>query len=162
MGWLHEYAGKGLELFNTARQYGLMDALGIVFFIATCVLSWILFKRSKKTKEPRYAMRSVNIVEKAKSQFPALRIHFVGKSEDIDTCTITHFAFWNAGSETICKQDLTTDALRIEPKGSVEILGANIIYKSADANGFDYCVTKNNTVTILAPIIDSPALPTPR
>jgi hypothetical protein len=93
-------------------------ALGVVGLIATI--------RAQRVRRPVYAIREQRLVTAAVSALPGLAITFGG--HPVENLTVTRIAFWNAGSETISKEDVPPlDPIRISATAPAEILDATVL-----------------------------------
>ncbi len=72
--------------------FNLLTRIG---FILSMLLAVFLYFKGKRTRSPRYALRSLNIVSGLVSRIEHLELSYRGKK--IDTATATKVLFWNAG-----------------------------------------------------------------
>ncbi len=127
----------------------------LVLIAAVCTivavpLAFIFYLRSKKEKLPRYAVRSNNIIKGAKAVIPALTVHFQGHGEPIENLTVSKVVFWNAGRETIRKQDVVKpQGIVLKVKDGYKILHAEIIQRNASENNFDTTSSQDKTQATL-------------
>lgn len=115
-------------LFNS----GFLNIVSLVF----AIIGIILTVKSKKSKKPYYSSRSSRIIGKEVNSIDGLRVFYGDKQ--LSALTITKFAFWNSGRDTISYSDLSEkDKLRIESKNGVEILSCEVLTQSKDAFAFN-------------------------
>jgi hypothetical protein len=97
-----------------------------------------------KRKKPSYVIRSNNIFKGLEHTVPDVEVKFPGYGPPVAALTITKIGFWNAGSETIKKQDVVKDdPLVIRGKQGVVILSVAIIEAVNPLNKVD-CVTSQD------------------
>lgn len=124
---------------------------GVVSLLVGTVVSVYLALRFNKSRRPSYAMRNVVIVEKAKEAFPELRVHWRGVGDDLDNLSVAVIAIWNAGRETVRKEDVAkADPIRIDAVGDVKILGAKVIQINCESNlaGCTYEKVENRVLVV--------------
>ena len=116
----------------------LLGVLGILCSIVSVPLSVYLSLKGQKQKQPRFAIRSYNIVRQLVSTIPSLQMTYFGYGGAIDNFTVTKILFWNAGNETIHKQDVAkSEPVSIYAIDNAVILDAGIIQKTNNANQFE-------------------------
>jgi len=117
------------------------------------LLAILLYFKAKKTKSPRYAKRSMNIVRDLASKIESLELSYRGKK--IETATVTRVLFWNAGRETIHRADIAeADPLIITTKEGCEILDARVTQMKKPANLFNAVLGEGSKVRIGFDYID--------
>jgi hypothetical protein len=119
--------------------------------IAVTVYSHI---KNKKEKKPCFAINYFNLISKQIKEFSDLEIIYQDKP--IDNLTISKFAFWNSGKETIYKNDLVKEnPLRIVIKNNYIIYGFEIIFISEESNDFKLQLNKEKKeITITFDYLD--------
>jgi hypothetical protein len=115
------------------EQFIAANWLTIISVLIGLAASYITYRLSKRTKEPRYAMRSTNLVANHVSKISDLAISYQGKP--ISNLTVSKVALWNAGRDPIREGDIPKlDPLTITAKDNAEIRKAEILYSSREAN----------------------------
>jgi hypothetical protein len=121
--------------------------LGILSFFVTVIsiiLAIYFFKKGMKTKKPRYTMISYNLVKDFANKIDGLEIRY--SNNLIENFTVSKIAFWNAGSETINKEDVVPlDPISIQSKHGVLILNTKIIALNNRLNSFSLTENPNQT-----------------
>jgi len=148
---------KLMKLTEWLATHPLFVILACLCSIIAVPLAIYLAIKSRREKRPRYAMRSYNIINKIVSKVPSLQMSYSGYGDPIDTLTVTKVLFWNAGNETINKQDIVKmDSLSIYAVDKTVILEAGIIQLSKTANQFDVRLSRDKShVTLSFDYLDS-------
>ena len=121
---------QSIELIVADPWFALLSFLIAIIGVITAVF---YYYRGKKVKSPCYAIRSFNIVKDLVSKIESLEMLYDGKP--ITNFTVTKIAFWNAGRETINREDIpTTEPLIIRIKEECKILDAKIHSMKNPAN----------------------------
>lgn len=101
--------------------------------ILSLILGIIFFIKSKKTKNPKVQIRSINLLRDSVEKFNGLQILYNGNK--IPNVTVTKIALWNDGKDTINNSDIASaDPLLIKCKDDYLILEAKIIYTKKESN----------------------------
>ncbi|MBA4371521.1 MAG: hypothetical protein C0402_01525 [Thermodesulfovibrio sp.] len=120
------------------RKLSFEALIGIVL----AVVGIYLTVKSKKEKVPSYAYWGFNIVTNFKFSIGLLEMLCNGQR--IENLTVSKIVFWNAGSETMHREDIVnTDRLRVSLPDTGDILDAKIIYANEPANQFSLVVEEN-------------------
>ncbi|MCD4664560.1 MAG: hypothetical protein K8R68_04750 [Bacteroidales bacterium] len=123
--------------------------ISLTLAVVGIILSIYFFKKGKREKKPCYAVAYFNLISKYVKEFSELDINYKGKP--VDNLTISKFAFWNAGKETIRKKDLINDnPLRIKMKDDFIIYGFEKLFESESTNNFDLELSKDKTEIIIS------------
>lgn len=111
-----------------------------VFAVVFAVVTWI---KGKKNKSITYLQKSYPVFQKGESCIPNVKVSY--NNNEISDFTITRYAIWNNGNETINDIDIVqSKPLTIEAKaGLSELLDADIILSSEDTNQFVVNVEDN-------------------
>jgi hypothetical protein len=121
-----------------------METIFLFLTIASIGLVVIFYLRSKRNKSPKYAIRSINLVEDFVNDLKSLEMKYNG--EQINDLTVSKVAFWNKGRETIHKLDIAkADPIKIQAKDGFRILDAKIIYQKKSANLFTTNINQEKT-----------------
>lgn len=122
-----------VDLFNPTLD--IPNIIGLIIGIVGILLSVYFYRKSKKTKEPTYRKRSTTLIRSAVSGIDSLEVYY--DKHKLTALTITKFAFWNSGRETISGDDVSSvDPLRLEIQDGYEILSCDTIVQAKDANNF--------------------------
>lgn len=143
MSWLQNF------LDNTIVQ-------AFLAVIAVIGFGWGLYSHSFSNKKQRIStsFSSFEIIKQGKNTIQQLSLSFAGK--EIHDLTITKFAIWNSGNKVISGADIVpSQKLRVVAEDSSEILEAQIVTESDEANGFKICDMTNNQVCFDFDYIDS-------
>ncbi len=112
-----------------------LTVLGFIVAIIGIALTIIFYFKSKRVKSPCYAIKSYNIIKDFVSKFEALEMRYGGQI--IKNLTVSKIVFWNAGSETIDKEDIVkADPITINIKDGYKILDQKIIATNNETNNF--------------------------
>lgn len=94
--------------------------------------------RGWKRKKPIYLGLSNNLFSGLGNKVPDVEVKFSGYGQPITALTVTKIAFWNAGTETIKKQDIVKeDPVTIVGKQGVVLLSANVLDSVSPHNKFE-------------------------
>jgi xanthosine utilization system XapX-like protein len=111
----------------------ILGIAGAVLGILGLITGYIFYKKSQRVKEPRYIIKSNNIIKDNITKLSDLNITY--KDKKVANLTISKILFWNNGSETIDGSDIAnTDPLRVESQNNKKILDAKIIQVSLESN----------------------------
>jgi len=123
------------ELLKSVIISPIFSLASFVIAILAIMFSYFFYRKTKKDKRPVYAMRSSNIVRDFSRKLPNLKIVFDGNT--IESLTVTKFALWNEGRETISKTDIAqSDPIRLVLKNNDRILDVSVLYSTKVANAF--------------------------
>src|SRR5947208_2895259 len=104
---------------------------GNVITAVSLVLAVYFYFKSLKLRKPTYVIRSNNIFSGLERVDPAIEVKFPGYGPLVKSLTVTKIAFWNAGRETINKQDVVNDReIALCVKDGLVILSAIIIERT--------------------------------
>lgn len=118
-----------------------LSVLSVIIAVFGVVVMIALYFRSKRVRLPCYAIRSINLVSDLVGTVEPLEMLYSG--QPIENLTATRIAFWNAGRETIRREDIASAApLTVRVKDGCEILDHKILYEKNTANRFS--VTKED------------------
>lgn len=132
-------------LYNQILTYALA-ALAII-------LGLILYFKSKRVRKPLFAAWSFNLIKDASKKLKKLEVLYSQKK--IENLTITNIAFWNAGRETIRKEDIAkADPLKIVVNDKYEILDSEVIKMTNDANLVEAIKENNKSFIITFDYLD--------
>lgn len=99
------------------------------------LISIILYLKSRRDKRPYFNVRTFKLITDNVKKIEAIEIQFNGKR--VQNLSLTHFALWNRGKDTINRQDVAPkDPLKILVVPPAELLAAEIMYTSNATNNF--------------------------
>src|ERR1022692_2742441 len=87
---------------NWGNVAGVIGVLLAVLGVYLTVKSW-------KRKIPTYVIRSNNVFKGLDGTIPDVEVKFAGYGQPVTSITITKIGFWNAGNETIKKNEVVKD-----------------------------------------------------
>ena len=118
--------------------------LNFTIAIIGLFLAIFFYIKSKKVKLPYYAISSQNIVRDLVSRIDSLEMLYAG--ERIENLTATKIAFWNAGNDTIKREDIPDKApLTINVKKGYKILNAIILHFIEKSNEFSIHISDDKS-----------------
>ncbi|MGA2669455.1 MAG: hypothetical protein ABSF32_11170 [Ignavibacteria bacterium] len=116
------------------------DIWNLIFLLLALLgigLSFYFYKKSQRLKKPYYFNKSINLIKNNLPNIDGLELLYQG--EIIHNLTITNFALWNEGMDTINNLDVAPiNNLKIIPKDieNTSILAYEIIYIKNKSNNF--------------------------
>jgi cell division protein FtsW (lipid II flippase) len=112
-----------------------LTILSVIVAVVSVAVSVIIYLKSKREKVPKYSIKSYNIIKDFVNIFEALEVSYAGQT--IKNLTVSKIVFWNAGRETIDKDDIVAaDPITISTKGDYKILDQKIISINNETNKF--------------------------
>ncbi|MEX2310494.1 MAG: hypothetical protein WD738_23200 [Pirellulales bacterium] len=103
-----------------------------------------------KRKKPTYLIYSNNIFSGLEHTVPDVEVKFRGYGQQIKALTVTKIAFWNAGTETIRRQDVVKDdPITIQAKDGIVFLSAGVIESVSPLNKIDCKVNQDRSVVTI-------------
>ncbi|HEV2805147.1 MAG TPA: hypothetical protein VGW57_09480 [Chthoniobacterales bacterium] len=121
--------------------------VGVVGILIGVAVAYYFYRIGLRVKEPCFSMRSNNLIEGYSSRLTGLKVLF--GDEGVETLTVTRLLFWNAGAETIDRNDIApTNPLRIEAD-TVSLLEARVLSRSSDSNSFSCSVPEEKKRSLL-------------
>ncbi len=95
--------------------------------------SYIFYRRSKRDKEPQWAIHTINLFKDYSGTVAELEIRYLG--EKVRDLSVSKIAFWNHGALTIDSVDIVrADQLRVSIRGKSRILSAKLITSNNPAS----------------------------
>jgi hypothetical protein len=117
------------------KETGGMQTLGVGLTILGLAVALVLFRKSRERVRPRFARRSLRILEGARNSVPN-EVQILYNNRLVPRLVKTYMAFWNQGTKTLNKIDVVdSDRLRIELLDG-ELLRARVVAKTREVNGF--------------------------
>jgi len=109
-----------------------------------------------KRKMPTYVLRSNNIFSGLEHTVPDVEVKFPGYGQPITALTVTKIGFWNAGNETIKKQDVVKDGpIAIQGNQGIIFLSASVLESVCPHNKIDCKLSQDRShVTITFEYLD--------
>ncbi len=121
-----------LDILNAVSKNPLVPVGGILLGVIGIVLAVVFYIRSRRVSSVRYDYTAISLVEGLSDAMHGIEVTYKGAAQD--RITVTHFVFWNAGTETIRSNDFTDDPLRIKGIDDVAILDHRIIVANDATN----------------------------
>ncbi len=124
-----------LKISGWLTENPWVNALSLLLALLGIILAIFFFIKGRRTKEPRYSIRSTNLVQDFISRIEALEMTYAG--ERISNLTATELAFWNNGKDTINNSDIAAaDPLMIKVNNGYKILDSSVMQVKNAANQF--------------------------
>lgn len=109
---------------------------GLALGIISILLAIIIYRMSRRVKEPKYFVESNTIIEGLETELEEIEVRYKGVPQTRITRSLVFF--WNAGGETIDRDDLVPlDRLRIIVPSNTELLDARVLKTTSPSNQFD-------------------------
>ena len=106
-----------------------------IISVFVAIVSIAITFKSKRERKPRYSILSYNIIKDFVNMFDALEIRYAGQT--VKDLTVSKIIFWNAGRETIDKDDIVkADPITIRMSDNYKILDQNIIAMNNETDNF--------------------------
>ena len=103
-----------------------------------------------KRKKPTYVIRSNNIFSGLEHTIPDVEVKFHGYGLPIKALTVTKIAFWNAGTETIKKQDVVKeDPVTIQGKEGIVLLSVSVLETVSPLNKIDCKLNQDRSLATI-------------
>lgn len=120
-----------LDAWIQSPYVGLIGTIVGIIGLVVALVALILYFKDRRTKEPSFAKKSINITRQMASRVPGLEIQFLDRP--VQNFTITKIAFWNNGRATVEREDVV-DPVRFRVRGAGTILQHEILYASGPSN----------------------------
>jgi hypothetical protein len=131
-----------LEWINKICSSPIITLGSFILAVLGIALAFVFFIKSRRSKKPFYALKSVNIIRDFSSVLSDLTIAY--KNEPVKNLTITKIVFWNGGNETIRNNDIAAaNPITISSKDESKILNGDIIRQSNKDNLLKLTKTKD-------------------
>lgn len=131
----------------TFIENNLWNIIFLLIGIAGLLFGYFSYRKSKKIKRVSYFQKSINLIKDNISDLKGLNITYKGTS--IENLTLTNFALWNEGTETINKEDIALkNVLKIVAKGEIKIL-EYISYEKNKSNNFTFELNKEQNILFI-------------
>lgn len=100
------------ETFDLINNTGKLNIVFLLLAIISIILAIYFYIKSKKEKKPVYSLKTTQLINDNVSSIEKLEIFFAGNT--LENLSLTKFAFWNAGRETIKETDIVNaDPIKI-------------------------------------------------
>jgi len=160
------------QIFKALSESPLVQVGGLLLGAIGIILAIVFYIRSRRVSRVRYDSSARALVEGLSGALDGIEVRYKGSPQD--RITVSRFAFWNAGTETIRANDFTDDRLRIAGTPGIKILDHRIVESNDETNkievgqveeteeetsigiGFDYLDSNDGAVAQL--VHDGPAL----
>lgn len=124
----------------------------LILSVLSILISYYLYYKSKKKRQPKYSIRSVNVLSNSIQKLGEIKVSY--KNKTVESLTVTKVVIWNAGNDTLNFSDMTTiDRLRIEPSNGIEIFNAELTHQSNSTNNM-HIISQDNIVDIQFDYLD--------
>lgn len=140
-----------MQLLKEIASNPLITLLGLFLGVLGIVLAIIFYLKSQRISKLRYDSYSHSLVEGLSTALDGLEVIYKGERQD--RITVTRFVFWNAGTETIRKNDLTNDILRIACSSEIKILDQKIVTIAKVTNEISLCSSLTDEKSCSIPVI---------
>jgi hypothetical protein len=129
------------ELIEWLNDNPWLNLVFLFLAIASIIVSFLLYFKSKKIKKPTYLIKSFNLIKRKATKIKQVKLYY--DKEVINNLTVTKVSIWNKGNQTINNSDVAPkDPLRIEISNDFNFLSANIAYVKKEANNFKISLNK--------------------
>jgi hypothetical protein len=136
---------RGDEHMNEINQLVANPIVSVILAISTFagfVLSVIFYYKSKKVRKLIYSIESKNLINNENHVIDNVRILF--NEKDVNNLTISKISIWNAGKETVNKEDVAIiDPIKICLPDDCALLDAKIIRSNEPANNVSVEISGN-------------------
>ena len=118
---------------STFTESFFLSLVSVSVTIASVVLAYVFYRRSRREKGPTHVIAQRTIIENKRPLLRGLSVHFIGVEQEL--ITVANIAFWNRGAETILHSDIAEG----KPLGVIlgegsNLLDARILKTSDSAN----------------------------
>src|SRR5262245_54413665 len=113
--------------------FGLINFALAIFGL---IVGYILFLKSRRLKEPCWAMQTINLIQGISAQLSDLEVRF--REQRVENISISRIAFWNQGAETIERSHIPAGSpLKIvTSKEEIRLLDARIVQTNHPSGNF--------------------------
>lgn len=137
------------QIFNDNPWLNILFLFLAIFSI---ILSLIFYFKSKKEKRPTYSKKTSNVIQRTVIKSNKLEVKYNGSS--IENLSMTEFAFWNSGRETIRGIDIApSDPLIIKSTAPIILYDFEVQFKN-DINNFIIQKINENSLKLSFDFID--------
>jgi hypothetical protein len=105
---------------------GLLGILGLLAGL-------LLYRMSRRLKEPCWDIRTTNLVRGYSTRFPSVQVLFGGAP--VENLSVSRIVLWNRGRDAIHRSDIAPgDQLRVVPEGEAKLLDVQLLQANSAAN----------------------------
>jgi len=127
---------------------GNVNLIFLILAVVSILISIVLYFKSKKDRKPVYAKKSFTLIRDQTSKVKGLRI--THNDQEVKDLTLTKFALWNRGRETINRGDVApSDQLKLTTSSEHKILQADVSYTKTKANNFSVALTDDRKAVLI-------------
>jgi hypothetical protein len=109
--------------------------IAIVFFILGLIPAYYFYKKSLRTNEPAYSIKSINVIANYANHFPFLTVLY--SDERVENFTVRAILFFNRGAAVLDGNDIAKlNPLRIVAK-DCDILNSTVLAVNNTSSGFE-------------------------
>jgi tetratricopeptide (TPR) repeat protein len=127
------------------KDISFIEYIIALFLALIGILLTIKFNREKL---PFYSLEGFNLIRDLSNALDSLEVLY--KKNKINSLTVTHIAFWNAGRETINRADIVSrDPLRLIFKETGEFIEAVIAFQNNESNNFQYEISEDKSIVYI-------------
>lgn len=113
----------------------IYNLVGLGFALLGLFLTFFIPWYTALKRKPVYFVKNTNLVENGVESYGAVSVLYDEKK--VQNLSVARIAFWNAGGQTIDKNDLAEkDGLRIEAAEGVKLLSAKVLHRVQHTNDF--------------------------
>ena len=124
---------QGLFELLVSEPIGTVSALLALVSIA---LAFIFFRRSQRSKEPTWAIRTTTLMEGYSAHLQNLEVLY--KNSRVENLAVSRVAFWNSGAQTIYADDIAAaNRLRFVVDDPVRILDIKTLANNNPSSQFE-------------------------
>ncbi|MBP0639458.1 hypothetical protein [Cupriavidus sp. AcVe19-6a] len=119
-------------LIKTIVENPLFGMAGFIIGAISLIISFVLYFKSKRDKEPFYGVRSKVLIDGLAGALDGLEVQFRGQTQN--RICVTKILFWNEGRNTINRNDFSeVDPLRITLPDGERILDIRVTKSSSES-----------------------------
>jgi len=132
---------------------GLSDLVAVAGIVIGALIATFFYYKSRKSKKPRFEIKSYNIIRDFEAQTVPLEIRFSGV--EVENVTVSKIAFWNAGDETMKGSEVaSTDPVTVHLTSGCKILDAKVLAIKNKANKIEIEKQGDSCVVVKFEFID--------
>lgn len=138
-------------MLDYLSKYSIFELVGVLITVAAFIYAIYCGKKSKRIKQFAYKRQCQRIISNGKEFLDGLKIEY--NSTSISDLSISTFAIWNCGNETIISEvDMVEEApitIKVDPNTDTKILDCKIIKCSEDTNKFSVSMSGDDRMELL-------------
>lgn len=127
-----------MEMWNSILGFGernaaLIGLLGLAIGVLGIILAYVFYKNSKPVRLLAVGTRSFPVISKRAESIADLDVRL--KGQPASTISLTYLAIWNAGTESLRRQDIPAgEPLMVRAQDGVKILSATLAEATRTTN----------------------------